>query len=414
LIEKGLDAALLSHSDTSDPPESVFAKISDQHRAIRGLYDFISGARELGISYIRELHSVLTEHQDTYTGRDTLGNSVTRELPKGVWKKLKNNVEHPDGTIFEYCPPEHVDQEMDNLLALHRKHMEQKIPPDIEAAWLHHRFSLIHPFTDGNGRVARCLATLVLLKAQWLPLVITRRDRELYISALRAADDGDLRPLVDLFGGLQRKAIREALSLSEQVIHDATAIQGVLAAVRTKFAKRREDHTVLIQRAFKTADSLQLLTRQRLQEVASEVNAAIASEGPQFTAYMYQGERGGDRAKFNYHQIIECAKALKYYANLPVYQSWAALTIRTEIRTEVLFSFHGIGHEATGVLGCSAMLYTKERTEDDDTVVSNFTTLSDEPFEFTYVEDAADVQQRFRHWLDEKVLKGLEHWQNVV
>ena len=123
---------------------------------------------------------------------------------------------------------------------------------------------------------------------------------------------------------------------------------------------------------------------------------------------------GSERADFNYHQIVDSAKTLNYYANLPLYQAWASLVIRADLRTEILFSFHGIGHEATGVLGCSAMVFTKERTEDDNTVVDNLTPLAEEPFEFTYIDDSVGVQQRFRHWLDEKVLKGLEHWQNLV
>jgi len=414
LIEKGLDASLISHGDTDDSPENVFAKIRDQHHAIMGLYQFISGNRELGTSYVKELHCVLTAHQETYTGRDTLGNLVTRELPKGEWKKLKNNVEHPDGTVFEYCPPEHVEHEMDNMIAMHRNHDSLDVPPDVEAAWLHHRFTLIHPFTDGNGRVARCLATLVLLKANWLPLVIDRKDRESYIAALRSADVGNLKPLVDLFGTLQRKSILEALSISEQVIHEAAKLQGILSAAKAKFAKRREAHTELISRAFRTADSLQVMTRQRLDEVAAEVDTAICNEGPNFKSYVSHGERESERAGYNYHQIIDTAKALDYFANLQLYQAWAALVVRTDQRSEILFAFHGIGHAATGVLGCSAMFYTKKRTEDDDMVVGDLAPLVDEPFEFTYVEDSVDVQNRFRHWLEDKILQGLEQWQKLA
>jgi Fic family protein len=43
--------------------------------------------------------------------------------------------------------------------------------PVARAAWLHHRFISIHPFEDGNGRVARALTLLVLLKANYAPLV---------------------------------------------------------------------------------------------------------------------------------------------------------------------------------------------------------------------------------------------------
>jgi len=414
LIEKGLDAALISHEDTPDPPEQVFARIQDQHHAIMGVYQFVSGDRPLGTSYIKELHQVLTAHQDTYVGRDVLGNLVTRDLPKGEWKKLPNSVEHPDGTKFEYCPPEHVAQEVDNLITLHVEHEAANVPPDLEAAWLHHRFSLIHPFTDGNGRVARCLATLVLLRANWLPLVITRRDRANYIAALRSADQNDLRPLGDFFGMLQRKAIREALSLGEEVIHEATKIGGILAAVKEKFSKRRADQSALIKRAINTADSLHVLAKQRLEEVADEVHEVISAEAENYKACMRDAPRDTPTAKYYYHQIVQCAKALGYFANLPFYQAWAAICIRTDHQTEILFSFHGIGQETSGVLGCAAMLFTRERVRKGETIVGEPRPLTDSPFEFTYLEESADVQQRFRRWLDKCVLVGLEEWRKTV
>src|SRR5208337_4077770 len=73
LIQRGLDAALITHGDTDGEPEDVILKIQDQHLAIQGLYQFVSGQRPMGTSYIKELHQVLTAHQDTYLARDTLG-----------------------------------------------------------------------------------------------------------------------------------------------------------------------------------------------------------------------------------------------------------------------------------------------------------------------------------------------------
>lgn len=414
LIEKGLDASLIAHDDTNDDPVNVIAKIRDHHHAIMGLYAFVSGNRPLGTSYVKELHAVLTSHQKTYVARDTLGNTVVRELPRGEWKKLKNNVEHPDGTRFEYCPPEHVAQEMDNLISMHLQHCERKIPADIESAWLHHRFSVIHPFTDGNGRVSRCLATLILLRDDWLPLVITRIDRPKYISALRAADHGDLRPLIDLFGTLQRKAIRAAFSLSDQVIDESTKIAGILESVVAKFRERRKAEQDLRNKAPNTADSLQVLTYQRLTELVAEISEAIADQGEGFRAWASEGTRDSDKAKYNYHQIVKCARTLNYFADMQVYQSWASLIIKTDRRVEILFAFHGIGHYSSGVLGCTAMLYTKDRDEDGETTIGEVVPLCEEPFEFTYAEDPTAVQQRFQHWQKEAVLKGLSEWQNLV
>ena len=83
----------------------------------------------------------------------------------------------------------------------------------MEAAWLHHRFAQIHPFQDGNGRVARTLSTLVFVKAGWLPLVVRDRDRSHYFDLLEIADRDDLNPLAEYFARLQREEINRGMEL---------------------------------------------------------------------------------------------------------------------------------------------------------------------------------------------------------
>jgi Fic family protein len=72
-------------------------------------------------------------------------------------------------------------------------------------AWLTH----IHPFDDGNGRMARLLANLALVQAHYPPLLLrSTSDREPYLDALAASDDGDILPLYDLFVSSLRRAVR--------------------------------------------------------------------------------------------------------------------------------------------------------------------------------------------------------------
>lgn len=52
----------------------------------------------------------------------------------------------------------------------------------------HRRLVAIHPFNDGNGRTARLLMNLLLLRAGYPPIAIRLEDRVAYLSALQSAD----------------------------------------------------------------------------------------------------------------------------------------------------------------------------------------------------------------------------------
>jgi Fic family protein len=61
----------------------------------------------------------------------------------------------------------------------------------------HYRLVTIHPFTDGNGRTARLLMTLLLARAGYPPALIGPEERLPYIEALEAAQTGGSRTAYD-------------------------------------------------------------------------------------------------------------------------------------------------------------------------------------------------------------------------
>ncbi len=410
LIERGIHAALIPHEGGTNPA-AIAAMISDHKAAVDGVFDFVKGQRPLSTSYIKELHALMTRHQDTVEGIDSLGRRTSVRLIRGDYKRLPNNPLRPDGTVHLYCPPEQVDSEMDRLIALHRQHDD--FAPEVEAAWLHHRFAQIHPFQDGNGRIARALSTLVLVKAGWFPLVVRDRERAVYIEALEAADDGDLKPLIEYFAGLQRNQFVHALNIAEDVRQEHR-VADTIASVRRQLQKRRESLVAEWEAAKSIAVELRNQAESRLGAVAAELRHEM-SEVLDHSDYFASGaEDGSNRSHYYRYQIMQTAKKLDYFPNPGIYRSWARLVLRNTNWTEMLIAFHGIGQEFQGVLACSASWFQRVETEDGEREVGPVTSVTDRVFLINYKEPLEEVSKRFSDWLEDAVVRSLKLWQETA
>lgn len=73
---------------------------------------------------------------------------------------------------------------------------QKKLHPVELASIVHHKLVNIHPFDDGNGRTARLVMNLLLMRAGYPLVVILKNDRKKYYDALECADKGDYKPFV--------------------------------------------------------------------------------------------------------------------------------------------------------------------------------------------------------------------------
>jgi Fic-DOC domain mobile mystery protein B len=106
--------------------------------------------------------------------------------------------------------PIHIGVELRTLMDDARYWADNDTYPASEAAVrLHHRLVKIHPFPNGNGRHARIMADAVLDRVygteaiDWAggyDLQKMNDRRSAYIAALKAADDGDITPLMEFVG----------------------------------------------------------------------------------------------------------------------------------------------------------------------------------------------------------------------
>ena len=409
LVERGLNAALVPHGATNGDPEHVIRMIRDQHDAVTALFDFVADRRELGTSYVKELHSVLAANQSHADAVDALGRPVKVPLRRGDYKQRPNNPREVDGRIHEYCPPEQTASEMDRLIEMHRRHESEGVAPEVQAAWLHHRFAQIHPFQDGNGRVARTLATLVLLKAGGFPLLVENAQRDVYIDALKDADKGELGPLVELFARIERKAFLGALGVAAQVTRKVQQQDAVIAAMHETLAKRSRELASKWDRAKELSTRLQEMAYEKLRQLAQKLDSELQPAAPSGRPFKFYADhnRDDDKAHWFRHQVVETAKALGYFANTGSHHAWARLVLITPPRSEILLSLHGLGHEFRGVIVGSVCIYEKDPNGDFVIPASNVTVLTEEPFQVNYKEAEQAVVDRFADWFDAAVVKGL-------
>lgn len=415
LIEQGIDASLIPHGKTDKPVGAIMPIIKDQEDVIKGLFDYVGQSRALSTSYIKELHQALTANQVTIEAYDRLGNRQEITFLRGDWKRLPNNPSRPDGSIHEYCPPEQVDSEMDRLIELHQAHKTVNISPVVEAAWLHHRFTQIHPFQDGNGRVARTLASLVLLRAGWFPLVVVSDEhRDEYIHALEQADHGDIMPLVDLFTVLQRQAFVRALSISEDVIAGQESLKAVIGSVANRLKGRVEDERAGRQRVFETSRLLEEKTENTLQTVSQEIQNQLVGID---SNYRLSVDRDTEQTgHWFWNHVVETAKTFSYFADLRSYHAWVRLKVRKvgERQTEIVVSFHALGTEFLGVMSASAFVEHRVLGEDNVATVDGPYTACREVFQFSYNQDAQAVSARFDKWLNSTIVMGLDQWRRQL
>ena len=115
------------------------------------------------------------------------------------------------GSHYPTAAPEKIQKEIDDLFSWINRQREGMHPIEF-AAELHKRFVFIHPFKDGNGRVARLLMNLALIQEGYLPAVIPPVLRMDYISLLERAHR-DAHDFIEFIAERELESQKEILRL---------------------------------------------------------------------------------------------------------------------------------------------------------------------------------------------------------
>lgn len=407
LIERGFDSSIIPHDDFNGTPENVVAYLKDHQEAMEWLFEVVKSDRPFSESFIKELHSLIVRNQKTATGRDPSGRPVEIPLRRGEYKLRSNNPTRPDGVVHEYCPPEQVTVEMERLLSLYH-HYQTSVPPEVISAWLHHRFVQIHPFQDGNGRVARAISSLVFIQAGWFPLMVDRDQRSEYLDALEAADQGNISILVRMFATAQRKAFVNALGIAHNVRRASERLEQMYEVIGDQFQQRDQSLADDMDNAKTNAVALWEDAGVQFQKSSDNLSTKINISSYRNVYHDEGSPSDTSRRYWHRWQIIESAKEIGYFASIAEFAAWQRIVLKTERgRSEILLSFHAVGREYRGIISSIMVFYRKAEMNGGH---YDHHTVSKENFQINYLEGLDDVRTRFRAWLDEHLLQALEIW----
>lgn len=136
------------------------------------------------------------------------GRRITEEYIKQLHRLFYSNIDGQNagsyrkenvlitGSSYPVADQAEIARAMEELAGWIARERET-LHPIVFAALLHKKFVFIHPFIDGNGRVARLLMNTALLQDRYLPVIIPPVLRGDYIGLLERAHTDD-RPFVEL------------------------------------------------------------------------------------------------------------------------------------------------------------------------------------------------------------------------
>lgn len=144
---------------------------------------------------IRRLHHLACAPQLTHRVPTALGDQ-DHVLAHGDYKHHANHRRKPDGTWVATVPIATLDDEMARLVTILDGDAFRTLHPVIRAAFSQHAICHVEPFADGNGRVARAMASSHLRAATRLPLLVHNEDAPGYATAVVETDHGRPETLV--------------------------------------------------------------------------------------------------------------------------------------------------------------------------------------------------------------------------
>ncbi|WP_127125563.1 Fic family protein [Pseudoflavitalea rhizosphaerae] len=188
--------------------------ITPQNASLRDVLDMVSHQKILDTVFNNYRSQQISEEKIKALHRELMKSPsqwVEEGLySPGLYKSFENMTVRASGKIHYYLPPNKVSQAMESLIEKTNQSLES--PREhalIIATRFHQQFlNVIHPFSDGNGRIGRILMNLILMKKKYPPVFIKPVDRNSYLSIFELSDN-ELEPMLDFMADRLLESLEE-------------------------------------------------------------------------------------------------------------------------------------------------------------------------------------------------------------
>lgn len=169
----------------------------------------------------------------------------------------------------KYRPPDHL--EVPRLM--HELLGKLKSPPsDVTGftvgVYAHWAMARIHPFVDGNGRMARIVQDLLFLRYRLVPAPVSFKDVDEYYAALESADEGEPAPFVELIARATLASLAKYLAAIEDVQRTDDWIEALATSVNQSI--HNADHALYLRWSQKMAE-----VRETFTQIANKLTSKI-------------------------------------------------------------------------------------------------------------------------------------------
>ena len=186
-------ALILFGTTAQAKPLKDHLEVQGHNEAVKYIEDIIRQDRPLTENFIRELHEMVLKEPYDVDAITPDGKPTKRTIQIGKYKSVPNHVKTKTGEIFRFASVEETPAEMESLISWYKEEvLNPSKHPVLLAIEFHYRFIRIHPFDDGNGRIARLMMNFIFMQFGFTPAIIKTEDKQNYFEALQQADAGNL------------------------------------------------------------------------------------------------------------------------------------------------------------------------------------------------------------------------------